>query len=292
MTETATREATPHPREGHAQEVVPSGGPQGGEKSDWDRTFDVRSGPMLAMFHRNRDVFLKTWKVNFIPPVVEPVLYLLALGYGLGALIEEVNGMPYVVFIAPALITITMMQSAFFETTYSSYVRMYFQRTWDAVVATPLTIEDIMFAELLWAGVRSVIYSTIMAVVVALFGLLTFPSALLIVPVGFFVGMMFAGLGLMATAKVPAIDSFSYVFYLFITPQFLFSGTFFPLEQLPDAIEHAALALPLTNAVILVRAAALGQYTGLEPYAFAYVLVAAAVFCGTAVVWMKKRLIA
>ncbi|MBW3582542.1 MAG: ABC transporter permease [Euryarchaeota archaeon] len=246
---------------------------------------------MFAMFGRNRDVFLKTWKVNFIPPIVEPVLYLLALGYGLGALIEEVNGMPYVVFIAPALITITMMQSAFFETTYSSYVRMFFQKTWDAVVATPLTIEDIMVAELLWAGVRSVIYSTIMATVVALFGLLSFPSALLIIPIAFLVGMVFAGLGLMASAKVPAIDSFSYVFYLFITPQFLFSGTFFPLEQLPDPIEHAALALPLTNAVILVRSASLGTTTGLELFAFVYLVVAAFVFCGLAVGWMKRRLI-
>ena len=129
-------------------------------KSDWDRRYDVRIPAMLAMLKRNRDVFLKTWKVNFLPPIVEPVLYLLALGYGLGALIESVDGMPYVVFIAPALITITMMQSAFFETTYSSYVRMFFQRTWDAVVATPLTVEDIMVAELLWASLRAVIYST------------------------------------------------------------------------------------------------------------------------------------
>jgi lipooligosaccharide transport system permease protein len=261
-------------------------------RSDWDRALDARPRPMMAMFDRNRDVFLKTWKINFIPPVVEPVLYLLALGYGLGALIDEVQGMPYVVFIAPALITITMMQSAFFETTYSSYVRMWFQKTWDAVVATPLTIEDIMVAELLWAGVRAVIYSTIMAVVVALFGLLTFPSALLIIPIGFLVGMVFAGLGLMASAKVPSIDSFSYVFYLFITPQFLFSGTFFPLQQLPDWIAHIALALPLTNAVILVRSAALGQTTGLEVYALLYLVIAAFVFCGTAVIWMKKRLVA
>jgi lipooligosaccharide transport system permease protein len=260
-------------------------------KSDWERPYDVRPRPMGAMWARNRDVFLKTWKVNFIQPVVEPVLYLLALGYGLGALIQEVDGVPYVRFIAPALITITMMQSAFFETTYSSYVRMFFQRTWDAVVATPLTIEDIMVAELLWAGVRAVIYSTIMATVVALFGLLSFPSALLIIPIGFLVGMMFAGLGLMATAKVPSIDSFSYVFYLFITPQFLFSGTFFPLSQLPGPLQHVALVLPLTPAVQLVRAVALGRPTGLETYAVIYLVVAAVVFCGTAVLWMKKRLV-
>lgn len=263
-----------------------------GPRSDWDRPFDIHPRHVGAMVARNRDVFLKTWKVNLLPPIAEPVLYLLALGYGLGALIQEVDGVPYVQFIAPALITITMMQSAFFETTYSSYVRMFFQKTWDACVATPLTVEDIITAEILWAAVRSVIYASIMTAVVAMFGLLTFPHALLIPLVAFLVGMVFAALGMFFTSKVPAIDSYSYVFYLFITPQFLFSGTFFPLSQLPDGIRHVALLLPLTPAAQLVRGIALGTPTGYELYAVVYLSALAVFLTAAAVLAMKKRLVA
>ncbi len=257
----------------------------------WDRFLDVTPAGVAAMFSRNRDVFLKTWKVNFIPPILEPLLYLLAIGYGLGTLVGTVEDMPYVEFFAPAIITITMMMTAFFETTYSSYVRMYYQKTWDAVGATPLTLDDVLVGELLWAATRATMSATLMTLVVAAFGLLSWPSALFIVPLAFTVGLMFVGLGLIATAKVPAIDNFSYAFYLFITPQFLFSGTFFPLHQLPPFLEHAALILPLTNAVLLVRAAAHGEPSGLEAFAIGYLAVAAVAFSLIAITLMKKRLI-
>ncbi len=262
-----------------------------GRRTAWENPLDATVHGVGAMFERNRDVFLKTWKVNFLPPILEPLLYLLAIGYGLGSLVGMVDGMPYVRFFAPAIITITMMMTAFFETTYSSYVRMYYQKTWDAVGATPLTLEDILLGELLWAATRATMSATLMSLVVAAFGLLAWPTALLIVPLAFVVGLMFAGLGLIATAKVPSIDNFSYAFYLFITPQFLFSGTFFPLHQLPTFLEHAALVLPLTNAVLLVRAAAHGETTGLEAFAVVYLILAALVFSLGAVALMKKRLI-
>lgn len=281
--------------EGTGAKPGPAHGPDA-RPGAWSKRFDIDFGQAMAMFQRNRDVWLKTWKMNLIPPVMEPILYLVALGYGLGALIEQVDGMPYVRFIAPALITITMMQSGFFETTYSSYVRMYFQKTWDAVHATPLTVEDIMVAELGWAAMRAVVYSTIMTIVVAVFGafttpLVSFPTVLLVPVVGFFVGLTFAALGLMATARVPSIDTFSYVFYLFITPQFLFSGTFFPLRQLPEAVRYLAYALPLTHSVQLVRSLVLGRWTGGEPYAAMYLVVASVLFSGIAIQWAKKRMI-
>lgn len=260
-------------------------------RTAWGRFLDATPRGIGAMFARNRDVFLKTWKVNFIPPVLEPIMYLLAIGVGLGVLVGEVDGVPYVRFFAPAIITITMMQTAFFETTYSSYVRMHFQKTWDAVVAGPLTLEDILLAELLWAATRATISAVLMTAVVAMFGLLAWPSALWIAPLAFAVGLMFAGLGMLVTARVRRIDSFSYAFYLFVTPQFLFSGTFFPLHQLPDLLEHLALLLPLTNAVLLVRAAALGASSGLEPWAAGYLVLGSLAFGLLSVALMKKRLI-
>ena len=99
---------------------------------------DLQARGVWAMVQRNRDVYRKTWKTNFLPPLLEPLLFIVALGYGLGVFVQQVEGVRYPVFIAPAILCITMMQTAFFETTYGSYIRMWFQKTWDAITATPL----------------------------------------------------------------------------------------------------------------------------------------------------------
>jgi len=244
-----------------------------------------------AMVGRNLQVYRKTWHVNALPPLAEPFLYLIALGYGLGALIDEVQGIPYVQFIAPAIVAITMMQTAFMETTYSSYVRMVFQKTWDAVMATPLTATDVLWGEVLWAATRATINATLMSLVVAAFGLLSYPTAFLIPLLAFAIGMMFAGIGLFVSAKVRVIDHFSYAFFLFITPQFLFSGTFFPLEQLPGPARAIAVALPLTHAVQLVRGAALGAWPDIAPWSALYVAAMAFLLPALAVWTMRRRIV-
>src|SRR5688572_20335500 len=134
-------------------------------------TSDVSLRGVGAMVQRNRDVYLKTWKTNFLPPLLEPLLYIVALGYGLGRFVEEVDGVSYARFIAPSILCITMMQSAFFETSYGSFVRMYFQRTWEAVTATPLSLDDVVVGELVWAGLKSTINTALMSLVVVALGL-------------------------------------------------------------------------------------------------------------------------
>ncbi len=244
-----------------------------------------------AMVGRNLEVYKKTWKVNALPPLAEPFLYLIAMGYGLGALIDQINGIPYVQFIAPAIVAITIMQTAFMETTYSAYVRMIFQKTWDAVMATPLSPTDILWGEVLWAALRATINATLMCFVVAGFGLLSYPTAFLIPIFAFAIAMMFGGIGLYVSSKVRVIDHFSYSFFLFITPQFLFSGTFFPLEQLPRVAQWIAMALPLTHAVQLVRGAALGSWGPIAPWSLLYVAVFAFVLPALAVRGMKRRIV-
>jgi lipooligosaccharide transport system permease protein len=248
---------------------------------------DLRLPSMWAMVQRNRDVYLKTWKTNFLPPLLEPLLYLVALGFGLGALVTEVDGVGYARFIAGAILAITMMQAAFFETTYNSFVRMWFQKTWEAVTATPLSLDDVLVGEVLWAALKSTINAALMAVVVAAFGLLPWWAIVPVAAVGLLTGLVFGGLGLAVSAKVPAIDSFSFAIYLFITPMMLFSGTFFPLDRL-GAMQPVALALPLTHAVLLVR-----PFTGVGELPWtsvAYLLVAAVVAPALAVRMMKRRL--
>jgi lipooligosaccharide transport system permease protein len=218
----------------------------------------------LRVWQRNRDVYFVTWKTNLVPPLVEPILYLMAFGAGIGSLIRQVEYrgemVGYTAFIAPGLLATQVMFQAFFETTYNTFVRMYYQKTFDALVTTPLSVEDIMTGEILWGATKGTIGCVIMMVAISAFGLLHYPHVLVIVPFSLLAGLFFAGMGLCFTAVVPQIDSFNFPTFLFVMPMFLFSGTFFPLEVLPPWAQHLALALPLTHVTNVMREAALGRF--------------------------------
>lgn len=251
---------------------------------------DLSLHGVLAMAARNRDVYLKTWRTNFLPPLLEPLLYVLALGYGVGAFIDEVEGVPYARFIAPGILAITMMQSAFFDTTYGAFVRMWFQKTWDAVTATPLTLDDVVAGELVWAASKSVVNTLLMSAVLAALGLVPWWTALAFVPLAFVAGLAFGGLGMLFTAKVRHIDAFQFGIYLLVTPMMLFAGTYFPLSSMPRAAQWAAQALPLTHVVGLARGIALGLPTDWALHA-AYLLVAAVALPALSLAWVKRRLL-
>jgi lipooligosaccharide transport system permease protein len=208
------------------------------------------------VWRRNFDVFMKTIKVNFLPSLLEPIIYLAAFGFGLGGFIPNINGKPYVNFLAPALIAIAIMNGSFFECTFASFVRMYFQKTFDAIVATPVSVEEVVAGELLWGATRSMINATIVLAVIALFGLVTSPLFLLVIPIAFFGGLLFAAIAMCFTAIAPNIDFFNYPSFLFITPMLFLAGTFFPLTSptLPSAAQVIAMAiLPLTHIVNVTR---------------------------------------
>ncbi len=241
---------------------------------------------------RNKDVFMKTYKTNFLPSLIEPILYLLAFGFGLGSFVELIDGQPYINFMAPAIIGISMMFSSFYKCTYASFVRMYFQKTFDAIIATPVAIEEVITGEILWGATRSLINSSIVLGVLVAFGLITSPLLLLIPAVAFLVGLLFAAIGMCFTAIVPNIDSFNYPAFLFITPMTLMSGTFFPLASLPQFLQiFAQICLPLTNAVAVTRGLALGTFEASLLLNLAWMLILAPIFCILAVNLMKRRLI-
>jgi len=241
---------------------------------------------------RDRDVFMKTFKVNFVPPLLEPVLYLLAMGFGLGLLVQQIEGVSYVQFIAPSLVAISMMFNSFFECTYGSFVRMYYQKTFDAIIATPVNLEEVIAGELLWGATKSLINSFIVLAIVALFGLVSSPIALLIPPLSFLVGLLFASIAMCFTAVVPNIDAFNYPQFLLITPMFLFSGTFFPITTLPQITQMIAqLFLPLTHAVTLTRSLILGRLELFLLLSLAWLIVATIVFFILSINLMKRRLI-
>ena len=172
----------------------------------------------VKVWQRNFEVFCKTWKVNFFPPFVEALLYLSAIGLGIGTYVGAIDGVPYITYIAPAILAISAMNSAFFECTYGSYVRMYYQKSFDAIIATPLSIEDVIAGELLWGATRSVISVSIMLPVLAAFGVISLPFSLLAIPLAFLGGLTFAGIAMCFTAVTPGIDTLNYPSFLYITP--------------------------------------------------------------------------
>jgi lipooligosaccharide transport system permease protein len=250
------------------------------------------SGLTLKVWQRNWDVFRRTFKVNFIPPFLEPLLYLFALGFGLGFFVGQIEGIPYPAFIAPALISISVMNSAFFETTYGSFVRMYYQKTFDAIIATPLNLDEVIMGELLWGATRSFMNATIILLVVTAFGLVQMPVGLLILPFAFLGGFMFAAIGMIFTSISPNIDSLNYPTFLFITPMFLFSGTFFPMSILPSAIQTFAFTvLPLAHLVSIARGITLSNLSLFNIYNVVWITVVSAVLAIVSINLMKRRLI-
>jgi lipooligosaccharide transport system permease protein len=254
------------------------------------------------VWRRNFDVFTKTIFVNFLPALMEPLLYLAAFGVGLGALITgTVNGGSYIQFIGPGLIAIAVMYGSFFECTYASFVRMYYQKTFDAIIATPVSVEEVIAGELLWGASRAAINGTIVLAVVAAFGLVSSPLALLVPVVAFFGGLLFASLAMCFTALASTIDFFNFPTFLFITPMFLLSGTFFPLQLLHSSIlEGAALSvMPLTHVVDLTRGLMSGSmqsFLGLTPtmmwtLAVGWIAGVTLLFFVLAIHLMKRKLI-
>ncbi|MDD5020379.1 MAG: ABC transporter permease [Candidatus Omnitrophica bacterium] len=247
------------------------------------------------VWQRNFDVYKATWKVNFIPPLLEPVLYLFAFGIGLGGLVQNVSYMgrdvTYLAFIAPGLVAVAVMNHGFFETTYASFVRMYFQKTFDAILSTPLTLEDIIFGELVWGATKAFMAAVIMFVVLIGFGLISLPQGLWVLPLSFLAGMAFAGLGMCFTGFVKNIEMFNFPVFLFITPMFLLSGVFFPLQTLPGWAQVVARFFPLTYLVSALRGLLLGRLEISIVSDVLVLLVLAAASCYIGIVLMKKRLL-
>ncbi|MDD5169767.1 MAG: ABC transporter permease [Syntrophales bacterium] len=254
----------------------------------------MRKG-IFHVWQRNLTVYRHNWKVSFLPPILEPLLYLAAFGVGFGVLVGRVNyegtGISYAAFIAPALIAFNIMNNAFFENTYGSFVRMYYQKTFDAMMATPLTVNEIIIGEIVWGATKSVIATIIMMIVISLLGFISYPEGLLIVPLALLGGLAFGSIGMYFTSIIRYIDLFNLPYFLFITPMFLFSGTFFPMENLPSWAQKLALALPLTHLVRLTRDLCYGHVGLFMLWPLAYCLVFTAIFFYLSVKGMKKRLI-
>ena len=249
----------------------------------------------MRIWKRNLLVYRRIWKVNFITPLFEPLFYILAFSVGFSGLIGNVNyagrALSYTAFIAPALIATAVMWNAFFETTYASFVRMYYQKTFDGMLATPLSLEEIISAEIVWSATKSVGAATIMLTVLGLLGYVQFPSGLLLIPLAFIGGLAFGAIGMYFTGIIPTIDMFNLPIFLFITPMFLFSGTFFPVNNLPDWAQPVALAFPLYHMAELARLFSIGANETPAVLSIGYLTLFFLFFTFLSLRAMRKRLI-
>jgi lipooligosaccharide transport system permease protein len=256
------------------------------------RNVSLRS---LCVWRRDLDVYLTTWKTNFVPPLLEPVFYVLAFGLGVGSLIGDLeykgHTITYLRFMAPGVLAVAIMFWSFFENTYSSFVRMYYQRTFDAMMATPLLVEDVIVGEILWGTSKSILASTLMTLVLTIFGLVAYPAGLWILPMSLLGGLLFASLGMICTALTPSIDSFNFPIFVFIFPMFMFSGTFFPIDILPGWAYVLALCLPLTHVSLIVRGLVLGWLPSGWGWSLLYLVLFAVVAFVGALSMMKRRLV-
>jgi lipooligosaccharide transport system permease protein len=249
----------------------------------------------FRVWQRDFDVYITTWKTNFLPPLLEPLFYVLAFGVGLGSLIGALTyqerSVPYLDFMVPGIIAVAIMFWSFFENTYASYIRMYYQKTFDAIVATPLLVEDLIVGEILWGATKSILAAVIMLAVLSGFGLVNYPSGLLVLPLALIGGLLFASLGIICTAVVPNIDTFNFPIFLVVFPMFMFSGTFFPIDILPGWAAKVAWCLPLTHISFLVRGATLGWFPESWGVSVVYLLAFTIATFVAALTIMRRRLV-
>ena len=210
----------------------------------------------LAVWQRNAAMYARTWKSNLLPNFFEPIFYLVSVGIGVGAYVKTMGGLRYVEFLAPGLVCVAAMNGASFEATYNFFIRLSFEKAYDAMLTTPIESDDVLVGETAWAITRSLIYGVCFFLIVALAGLAPMPRALAVLPVIAMTGLLFASLGIAFCVRAVTIELFSYYFTMFLTPLFLFSDVFFPLsERLSPFWQWVAEVLPLVHPVRLARAA-------------------------------------
>lgn len=243
----------------------------------------------IPVWRRNLLVWRKLVTASVLGNLADPLIMVFGLGYGLGALLPSVAGMPYVAFLAAGSLCSATMMTASFESMFSGFSRMHGQKTWDAILYSPLTIDDVVTGELVWAASKAWLTGSTILAVIFVFGFSASPLAVLALPVAFLVGLTFAAMGLVMTVLARGWDFFSFYMTLFLTPMMLISGVFFPLDQLPAPLQAVARALPLHHGVELVRGFVAGAWPANALLHLGVLLVYAAAAYWLAVVIARRR---
>jgi lipooligosaccharide transport system permease protein len=246
---------------------------------------------ILSVWFRHVRVYSRHLISNALPPFLEPLIFLIGIGLGLGKYIDTMDGFPYLDYLASGLLMTAAMFTASFECTFGTYIRLEFDHVYDGMLASPLTARNLMVGEMLWAGTKGFVFTVSVLVIVSAFGVVPVGWSLLSPFIGFLTGVMFSALGLVITSFVKSINHFNFFFTGLLSPMFFFSGVVFPVENLPAAIRPISEILPLTHPVRITRMLALGQDNPLWWFDLLYMLVFIVVVGWIAVVRLEKKLI-
>jgi lipooligosaccharide transport system permease protein len=240
----------------------------------------------------SRDItnFKTFWKTTTFSSILDPTIYLLAFGFGVGTLVASVQGVDYVEFVGTGMVAMAILFSSVFSAMYGVFIKHRFQHTYDAILAAPVDTEEVVTAEVGWLGLRAGVYGVTPLLVTMVFGLDPSPGMLTVPIIGVVTGIGFAGLGVFAAAAVSKIDNFNYIQSAVIMPLFLVSGTFFPIDQLAEGFQIASNLNPLYHCVELVRHAVFG-FESADLFHFAFLLAFAFAGWRLAVWRLEKRLI-
>ncbi|MBP2634588.1 MAG: yadH [Firmicutes bacterium] len=245
----------------------------------------------MRIFARHMAVFRKIWFTNIMFNFIEPLLYLTAMGYGLGTFVQDMEGMTYLQYIAPGMVASSAMFAASFECTYGSFLRLHYQKTYQAMLAGPVTVRDIVAGDILYATFKSMLFGLVILVVISVLGQVQSWWAVAIPLFLVIPGLAFSLLAICYTGMVANIDNFNYYITLFLTPAYLFSGVFFPINSMPGWAQAVVWINPIFHSVEICRALALGNINpGLLVHA-GVLMVLAALLMPVAVRLLTKRLI-
>ncbi len=246
---------------------------------------------LFSVWYRHKKIYFKNIWSNGLPPFLEPLIFLVGIGIGLGHYIHDMGGTSYLEFLATGLLVTSSMYTAAFECTFGTFIRMEFEKVYDGMLATPVTVENVIFAEILWAGSKGFFFSSAVLVVVVASGILTTPGIVLIPFVGLATGLMFGALGILVTSFIRNINHFNFFFTGFLSPMFFFSGVVFPVEKLPDIVRPFAEIFPLTHAVRLTRFLAFPQMEICLVCELAYMVGFTLIISWLGILFLKRRLV-
>ncbi len=246
---------------------------------------------LAGVMSRDVAIFGRNWRATTFASIVQPTIYLLAFGLGFGSLLPHVAGLKYVQYVGTGVVATAVLFSSAFPGMFNTFIRWQFQRTYDAVLAAPVDVEELITAEVLWISIRAGVYGMAPLLVAIAFGLEPNVGMLLVPLIGFVTGFGFAGFGVTVAAVAKTIDNFSYITSAVLTPLFLVAGTFFPISTLPAPLPTIAEFNPLYHCVQLVRDASLGALGPADIWHAAFLIAFALLMWRLAISRLGKRLI-
>ena len=247
---------------------------------------------LYSVWYRHMRVYTRNLISNGFPPFVEPFIFLVGVGLGLGNYITQpIGGVKYIEFLGTGLLVTTAMFTSAFECSFGTFIRLEFEKVYDGMLAAPITVNNLIVGEMIWAGTKGLFFSFAVLCILSAFQIVSLPYSLLAPLVGFLTGVMFAALSMLVTSFVKTINHFNFYFTGFISPIFFFSGVVFPIKNLPAPVRPLAELVPLTHSVRLARAVCTNNYTPVLLLDLLYVAVFILVVGYFAIQRLRKRLV-